>query len=134
MMNQAADGVVTFRGGRWRSDPVSLGSSDAAGAGRSSQLRGELRLVLAVLMEAINSYCEESFVPGGGIGEDHQRADAWIFTNNRSWPFSFVNICEALGLNPGYVRRNLLEWKRRNMACRKHRKWRHLKLNSGQVK
>jgi hypothetical protein len=38
----------------------------------------------------------------------------WILTQDNEWPFSFVNVCEALGLDSGYVRRgiaNMKEWK-----------------------
>lgn len=33
----------------------------------------------------------------------------WIASTDRSWPYSFVNICEALGLSPDFLRAELLD-------------------------
>jgi hypothetical protein len=35
-------------------------------------------------------------------------AEAWVRCEQRDWPFSFVNICEALGFDPDAVRGRLL--------------------------
>ena len=32
-------------------------------------------------------------------------------SDDREWPYSFVNICEILNLNPGYLRGGLQQWK-----------------------
>jgi hypothetical protein len=42
-----------------------------------------------------------------------QEAEAWLFDNDERWPFSFVNVCRALGLDPDYVRRGLRQWSQR---------------------
>ena len=39
-------------------------------------------------------------------------AQAWILESNSEWIFSFVNCCEALGIEPDYLRQGLLRWKR----------------------
>jgi len=36
----------------------------------------------------------------------HDRA--WLISNDRSYAFSFASICDALGLEAGYVRRLVL--------------------------
>ena len=33
---------------------------------------------------------------------------AWFFSRDRGWPFSFLNVCEHLNLNPVCVRARLL--------------------------
>lgn len=33
-----------------------------------------------------------------------REAEEWIFTDDEAWPFSFVNICGALNLDPDSVR------------------------------
>ncbi len=39
-------------------------------------------------------------------------ADAlrWIYSDNRTWPFSFLRLCEQFSLNPGWVRRIVRGW------------------------
>jgi hypothetical protein len=41
----------------------------------------------------------------------HLDAEEWIMNLDRSYPFSFENVCEALGYDPGYMRQGLLRWK-----------------------
>ena len=37
-----------------------------------------------------------------------QDAYSWFVSNDFSWPYSFLNVCEILGLTPDYVRDDLL--------------------------
>lgn len=68
----------------------------------------EKRLMFAVLLDAIiqlrnrntNRAAEaERWIRGE---DEDEETDA---------PFSFCNVCEALGINPGYLRRGLLAWR-----------------------
>ena len=34
--------------------------------------------------------------------------ERWLFSNDRRAPFSFVNVCETLGLDPRFVREKLV--------------------------
>ncbi len=36
-----------------------------------------------------------------------QKASAYVASTDRTWPFSFENLCEALGLNAGSLRQEL---------------------------
>ena len=38
---------------------------------------------------------------------DVRNASAYLASGDRRWPFSFENLCEALGLNAGRLRREL---------------------------
>ncbi len=38
---------------------------------------------------------------------DRSDAVAWLGSTDRDWPFSFENICDALDMDPGHVRREL---------------------------
>lgn len=67
---------------------------------------GERRLMAAVLEDAL------SLVRRGRRGSPAQRAaydDAkrWIEMDDELWPFSFVRLCDALGLDPDGVRRRM---------------------------
>jgi hypothetical protein len=40
--------------------------------------------------------------------ELYRDAFSWVISNDLSWPYSFVNVCEALGLSAEFVRSELL--------------------------
>ena len=40
--------------------------------------------------------------------ELYRDAYSWVISNDLSWPYSFVNVCEALGLSAEFVRSELL--------------------------
>ena len=76
---------------------------------------GERRLMLAVLEDAV-----ECFQKYFGIKETRGRqlcsdAEDWIVSDDRSWLFSFVNVCEVLGLQPDFIRQGLLDWKTKQL-------------------
>ncbi len=66
----------------------------------------ERRLRRAILIEAIR--CLEG--TSGSCDRAHLRRQAlnWLGGINSTLPFSFANICESLGLEPGSVRREVL--------------------------
>jgi len=69
----------------------------AGGESRTGQLTGTRALMLAVLEDGIRCYL-------GRPGLVTSEADYWINSNRRRSPFSFVVICETLGLDPDAVR------------------------------
>jgi hypothetical protein len=36
-----------------------------------------------------------------------REAEEWFLSNEAHWPFSFLNICSVLNLEPQYIRRGL---------------------------
>lgn len=68
----------------------------------------EKKLMLAVLEDAISCWQK-----GQGIGvSTHTRhlakeAGAWFISKETHWPFGFVRVCEALDLDPDYLRARL---------------------------
>jgi hypothetical protein len=72
--------------------------------------RGEVALMRAVLEDAID--CFQKLL--GKTDRRSQRlvreAEEWIFSEDLRWPFSFLNICNVLGIDPDYVRRGLKRW------------------------
>lgn len=79
----------------------------------------EYRLVVAVLEDAIDCYQKHLNSCDPKARQLFEEAEAWVASEDRSWPFSFVNICELLNLNPGFVRRGLETWKRNQCSGRK---------------
>ena len=100
---QQGEPVVT---GERMSDPVGgaaeRGEVDTVSVSLDS---GERRLRWAVLIDAIEIY-RGGRSPGLRAARRHRhRERSWFLSNDTSSPYSFVSICDALGLDPGYVRR-----------------------------
>jgi len=87
-------------------------NSVTGGEPRSGQLTGTKALMLAVLEDGIRSYL-------GGSKIIAQDAEYWIYSHRRQSPFSFVVVCEMLGLDPDAVRKTLKRMKEQNVPARK---------------
>jgi hypothetical protein len=82
----------------------------------ASRAQSEVALMRAVLDDAINCY-QKQFVASARREQRLAReAEAWFFDNDERWPFSFVNVCRALDLEPEYLRRGLKRWYQRPPA------------------
>lgn len=73
--------------------------------------------MLAVLEDAIDCYRKYAFAKDGPGRQLFADASGWISCDDRGWCFSFENICEALEINPDYLRRGMQKWRRR---CLEH--------------
>jgi len=70
----------------------------------------ELRLMTAVLEDAIRMFCECAGSADTRRRRKFEETATWFKSTDTSWPFSFENICEALGLAPAWIRRVLERW------------------------
>ncbi len=70
----------------------------------------ERRLMMAVLQDALECFRKHAFSRDHRSQQIFREAHDWIFAADRQWWYSFENICDALGLDPDYVRRGLEEW------------------------
>ena len=78
---------------------------------KAYQESGEIALIRAVLIDAISCFQK----PSTGTRRDQrlaQEAEEWFFSAKDGQPFSFINICSALGLEPEYIRLGLKRWQR----------------------
>ena len=70
---------------------------------RSRAIRPETALALGVLWQAVIDLRKNR-----GIGDRvYQDARDWVASDDRTWPYSFLNLCDALGL-PGEILRETL--------------------------
>ena len=74
---------------------------------RRTEHEGERRLMIAVLEDAVSVYRKQAAVREGRNREIFLEAEEWIEDQDRSWLFSFQNICDVLGLDADYLRRGL---------------------------
>ena len=66
--------------------------------------QGEAALMQAVLVDALLCFQKYAFSQRRAEQRLHREAKEWIFSDEHRWPFSFVNVCAVLNLNPDYVR------------------------------
>ena len=71
----------------------------------------EKRLALAVLQTVLYDCRARAAVGDGRARVENQRAYeralAYVESHDRSWPYSFENLCETIGLDPGSLRRRI---------------------------
>lgn len=70
----------------------------------------EYRLVLAILEDAIHCYMKYRFASDGAGRELFADARSWIESDDRTWPFSYENVCAIVGIEADYVRDGLRKW------------------------
>lgn len=79
---------------------------------RIARLQPEKELMLAVLQDAVE--CFQKYVRAQDRkGKTRFReVEDWIMEEDSDEVFSFEYICEILGIDPRYLRRGLLRWKK----------------------
>jgi hypothetical protein len=86
--------LIAPRLDRKQSEPDSAGSFRALA-------KGVLRQAAKDLREFHNAH-------EAAGRELYRDAYSWVISNDLSWPYSFVNVCEALGLSAEFVRAEFL--------------------------
>jgi hypothetical protein len=70
----------------------------------------EQRLMMAVLGEALFCFQKYHLATDREGRRIFAEARDWVLDESEQWPFSFNNICAALGISPSYLRRQILLW------------------------
>jgi hypothetical protein len=79
----------------------------------------EKALLFAVLEDAIDCYQKYCSAHDRAGRERFREAEHWIMEETDDWLFSFVNVCELLGLDPRYLRQGLQQWKQKALEKEK---------------
>jgi len=74
---------------------------------RAARTHWHTALMRAVLTDAIECYQYQSLANGQHWQRLAKEAETWLFSDDESGPFAFVNVCAALSMEPTYVRRGL---------------------------
>jgi hypothetical protein len=78
----------------------------------SGALSGEQRLMAALLADAINVYRKGVLSRSARPRLLYLDAERWITGHGKTrHAFSFETVCDALGIDPGVLRRKMIEWK-----------------------
>jgi hypothetical protein len=97
---------------------------------RRFHLDPERVLMLAVLQDAVVCFQEHVVAKCKRKQSLHREAEEWIANDDRSYLFSFENVCETLGFDANYMRDGLLRWKR---AARENGRERNARQIIGRV-
>src|SRR5206468_10589199 len=74
---------------------------------------GERRLMVAILEDAVDVYRKQAGARDRKRRQLFEDAEEWIESGDRSWIFSYENICDVLSIDAGYLRKGLRVWKQR---------------------
>ena len=88
---------------------------------REGGLERERLLMLAVLEDAVDCYQKYAHSRDPRGRQMFDEAREWVTSCDRSWLFSFENICDTLEISAEYVRRGLREWCERVQNARRPR-------------
>jgi hypothetical protein len=76
----------------------------------------EGRLLWAVLDNGIEQYKKHVHATGRRGKRLFREAEEWILRDDPTWLCSFVNICHVLGVDPGYLRKGLRQWREAQLS------------------
>lgn len=71
---------------------------------------GERKLMAAILSDGIEAYIAQCTNPLADKRKPINDAREWVETEDDEYVFSFDNVCEALGINPRYLRIGLFRY------------------------
>lgn len=100
---------------------------------RSGGLERERLLMLAVLEDAIDCYQKYAHARDPRGNQLFEESKEWVTSSDRSWLFSFENICDTLEINADYVRRGLREWRERGLRAARTQQLVELQTGDGAV-
>jgi hypothetical protein len=80
---------------------------------RRASADGERRLMVAILEDAVDVYRKQAGARDRKRRQMFEDSEAWIESPDKSWIFSYENICEVLGIDAEYLRKGLRVWKER---------------------
>ena len=112
------------RNGRAPGRPGALGGALRSSLGRPVLLparchdaKAERRLALAVLTQAVRCFQTHAVARDRRGRRLFQEAEQWLMDRDQGPEFSFENICEALKLDPNYLRYGLQRWRERQQRA-----------------
>jgi len=74
-------------------------------------MQPERRLMLSVLRDALGIFRKDARAGDRSGRRRFAEAERWFASNEHEWPFSFVNICDELGLDAPGIRARLWRWR-----------------------
>jgi hypothetical protein len=85
---------------------------------------GEKALMVAVLLDALSIFYKTEGIRDHRKRLEFREVHSWIYAEGADGPFSFENVCGAIGIDPDALRDNLR--RRRRMPKQRERYFRHV--------
>ncbi len=89
---------------------------------RCDYLYPEEKLMFAILTDAIGCFQKYFSAKTRRCRKLFDEAESWIMNQDNPSVFSFEDVCEALRLDPNYLRLGLMRWRADNQAPLSYRK------------
>jgi hypothetical protein len=84
--------------------------------GSDAAFQPEKRLMLAVLEEAIATFQRHALSDTSRSQRLVEEVELWAGGADGDWPFSFENICQALDIEPEFLRSGMERWKEKERS------------------
>ena len=81
-----------------------------------STIRPVKKLMMAILEDALRCFQNYADAKDGARKRLFQEAEQWLCGDGGEGPFSFETVCETLGIEPGFLRNGLREWRTQQLA------------------
>ncbi len=115
----------------YQQDELSIEGDFLDSLHKRTRREAEEALILAVLEDAVDCFQKYLTARDRRGATLFREAEEWILGEDPDWPFSFEQICETLGIDPNYLRQELMRWKEKKLA--EARKGKIFKLPSRQA-
>jgi hypothetical protein len=102
--------MLSIRAARRHDEPVPTSRALPHFTAVATSLQPEKRLLLAVLEDAVNTLQHYATVSSGRGRHIFVDAAEWFASTAADRLFDFESICQALGLDPSYIRGGLRRW------------------------
>jgi len=81
-----------------------------------STIRPVKKLMMAILEDALRCFQNHADAKAGPRKRLFQEAEQWLCGDGGEGPFSFETVCETLGIEPGFLRNGLKEWRNQQLS------------------
>jgi hypothetical protein len=81
-----------------------------------STIRPVKKLMMAILEDALRCFQNHADAKAGPRKRLFQEAEQWLCGDGGEGPFSFETVCETLGIEPGFLRNGLKEWRSQQLS------------------
>jgi len=80
-----------------------------------SSIRPVKKLMMAILEDALRCFQNNADAKTGSRKRLFEEAEQWLCGEGGEGPFSFEMVCETLGIEPGFLRSGLKEWRKQQL-------------------
>src|SRR5579862_3096036 len=97
----------------------------------SASVEPIMRLMGGVLADAVRTFQRNFDAKSPTRRQEFREARFWIFRDKTDGPFSFEDVCDALGIDPRRLRTLILSWEKNKRPGDKPRMIRRSAVNTG---